>query len=395
MKTLVALLFLLPRVLKAATTFQPLGASFKFPVATFQGFSAHVAFSNLTAPRGIVFDANQNLLVVERGFGVTAFTQVTSPAAGWNRTVVIESQDFTQGIQIDGRNLYISTGTAVWVYQYDIATKSVGTTPPFTLLETDSTGRTTAVLVATAPLEDPDPLARDPSTGRSTIRRYPVPAPSSSGYHFSDGQTVAYGIRNPTGFAFNPNGPGGNKDLLVVDNAAELSANITKFSTVFSASNPADEMQRVQYAVASDGTIPPPRFYGFPDCATVWNPQADPSNVPSFLGTHKGTQFSVGLNQTRDDAWCSNKTNNVPPVLSFEAHTSPLDIKFYNPSLVESNASFPGIFEGDAFVSFHGSFGQTVPTGYGVVQCVFYSIIDDTKRSSISAAYRSWRVKPP
>ncbi|KAG6865683.1 hypothetical protein C0991_000296 [Blastosporella zonata] len=340
MRFLAALVILLPRVLGADPTFQPLGSTFKYPVATFQGFSAQVAFSNLTAPRGIIFDANQNLLVVERGFGVTAFTQVTSPAAGWNRTVVIERQDFTQGIQIDGRNLYVSTGSAVWVYQYDIATKSVGTTPPFTLvdgipsdgpvnthtlqLETDSTGRTTAVLVATAPLEDPDPLARDSTTGRSTIRRYPVPAPSSSGYHFNDGQTVAYGIRNPTGFAFNPNLQGNTKDLLVVDNAAELSDNITEFSTAFAVSNPADELQRVQYTIASDGTIPPPKFYGYPDCATVWNPEADPSNVPSFLGTHKGTQFSVGLNETRNDTWCSNVINNVPPVLAYEVRTSPV-----------------------------------------------------------------------
>ncbi|KAG6832762.1 hypothetical protein H0H87_000415 [Tephrocybe sp. NHM501043] len=316
-----ALVLLLPQVLCADSTFQPLGSAFKYPVATFQGFSARVAFSNLTAPRGITFDANQNLLVVERGFGITALTQVTSPAAGWNRTVVIESPDFTQGIQIDGRNLYASTGSAVWVFQYDIATKSVATTPPFVLVDgLPSDGRrTTAVLVATAPLEDPDPLARDSSTGRSTIRRFPVPAPSSSGYHFNDGQTVAYGIRNPTGFAFNPNAPRDSaKHLFVVDNAAELSANITKFSTVFAVSNPADELQHVQYAVENDNTIPPPRFYGYPDCATVWDPQADPSNVPSFLGTHKGTQFSVGLNQTRDDVWCSNATNNVPPVLSFE-----------------------------------------------------------------------------
>ncbi|KAG6835787.1 hypothetical protein H0H93_014681 [Arthromyces matolae] len=217
MKFLVASCLLLRQALAATPSFQPSGASFKYPVATFQGFSAHVVFSNLTAPRGITFDANQNLLVVERGFGVSALTQVNSPTAGWNRTIVIESPDFTQG------------------------------------------------------------------------------------------------------FAFNPNGPMGiAKDLFVVDNAAELSDNFTEFSTAFAVSNPADESQHVQYTINSDGTITPPKFYGSPDCATIWNPQADPGNVTAFLGTHKGTQFSLNLNATRNDAWCSNTNNNVPPVTAFE-----------------------------------------------------------------------------
>ncbi|EEB88093.1 hypothetical protein MPER_14274, partial [Moniliophthora perniciosa FA553] len=41
------------------------------------GLTAGVVFSNLTAPRGITFDSEGNLLVVERGFGVTALSAVT------------------------------------------------------------------------------------------------------------------------------------------------------------------------------------------------------------------------------------------------------------------------------------------------------------------------------
>jgi len=369
--------------------FQSLGTPFTTSVSWFSGFSGHVVFSNLTAPRGIAIDANQNILVVERGLGISALTQVTSPKPGWNRTVVVENPDFTHGIQLDGRNLYVSTGNSVLVYRYDIATKSVDTTnPPLTLIdgipsdgpvnthtllfETDATGRVTAILVGTGPMTDLDATARDPSSGRSSIRRYPIPLTTSSSYAFADGQTVAYGIRNPTGFSMYPSNGVSLKQLYVVDNAAELDTNAT-FSPTFSADNPADEFQFVQYVVDQDNNIPVPRFYGYPDCATLWEPGADPTNVPGFLTAHRGTQFSVASNPGRGDAWCMNVTNNVPPVVPFQAHTSPLDVKFFTPSLFKNGNTFPQTFAGDAFVSFHGSFGEANATGYGVVRVPFVS----------------------
>jgi hypothetical protein len=84
-----------------ADTIQPPGVLFKSPVTVTPGFAAHVIFSNLTTPRGITFDSNQNLLVVEREFWITAFSPVTTPTTGWSRTVVIQSPNFTQGIQRD------------------------------------------------------------------------------------------------------------------------------------------------------------------------------------------------------------------------------------------------------------------------------------------------------
>lgn len=111
--------------LASASTFQPLGVPFNSPVTVAPGFSAHVVFSNLTAPRGITFDSHHNLLVVERGFGVTAFSRVASPSDGWERTVVVEHTGLTQGIQVDGTKLYVSTASQALLYTYDPAAKSV------------------------------------------------------------------------------------------------------------------------------------------------------------------------------------------------------------------------------------------------------------------------------
>lgn len=118
-------LSVLALALSASATFQPLGLPFKAPVVIAPGYSAQVLFSNLTTPRGITFDSNDNIIVVERGFGITAFTPTSTPSSGWERSVVIQNSNFTQGIQIDGNKLYASTATEAWVFDYDSTSKSV------------------------------------------------------------------------------------------------------------------------------------------------------------------------------------------------------------------------------------------------------------------------------
>lgn len=123
--TLVVVISYIVGILAASsTTFQPLGVPFLNPVVTAPGFTAQVLFSNLTTPRGITFDSAGNLLVVERGFGVTAFVEAQN-RTGWERTIVISNPNFTQGIQVDGSNLYVSTAGEVLLYNYDPAQKSV------------------------------------------------------------------------------------------------------------------------------------------------------------------------------------------------------------------------------------------------------------------------------
>lgn len=104
--------------------FQPLGLPFKFPVTVADGFVAHLAFSNLTTPRGITFDENGSVLVVERGLGVTVFSEAHN-RSGWERGVLISNPNFTQGIQVEGRRLYVSTAGEVLLYEYDATSKTV------------------------------------------------------------------------------------------------------------------------------------------------------------------------------------------------------------------------------------------------------------------------------
>lgn len=133
MMSLTSLFLLCFPVAVLAQLFQPDTVAFKTPVNITTGLSASVIFSNLTSPRGITFDTQQNLLVVERGVGISALTRTVSPLSGWTRSIVVSSDAFTHGIQVDGNTLYVSTASDVLVYKYDPTTKKA-LTPPSCLI---------------------------------------------------------------------------------------------------------------------------------------------------------------------------------------------------------------------------------------------------------------------
>ena len=104
---------------------------FLSPVTTAPKLIATPIFADLTTPRGITFDTQQNLLVIERGLGVTAFTDKEAGCDGWFRSVVIQNINLTQGIQIDptGQWLYVSTSGEVLRFAYDASQRTVSGQP--------------------------------------------------------------------------------------------------------------------------------------------------------------------------------------------------------------------------------------------------------------------------
>jgi hypothetical protein len=104
--------------------------------------------------------------------------------------------------------------------------------------------------------------------------------------------------------------------LWAVDNGASID-NVTGLTAAFVNDNPADELNLVDLDLARLGGARAP-FYGFPDCTTLWNPNADPVGDPRFTHLPVGAQFSLDLEQGRDDTWCRDPKNNVPPRLSFQ-----------------------------------------------------------------------------
>lgn len=151
-----------------------------------------------------------------------------------------------------------------------------------------------------------DPSARDPASGRSQLKSFSLISRGPATDFFA-GTLLAYGIRNPAGFAF---WPPRASTLWTVENGASIDA-VPGITPPFANDNPADELERVELGE-------PAKFYGFPDCTTLWNGSADPVGEPQFVGLPAGAQFSLNLEPARDNAWCRNASNNAPPRLSFQ-----------------------------------------------------------------------------
>jgi glucose/arabinose dehydrogenase len=172
------------------------------------------------------------------------------------------------------------------------------------------------------------PLAIDPKTGAlfvgvgSSGNLGMEPEPKATIQRFdADGSnqtTFASGMRNPTALAFHPQ-------------TGELYALVQERDGLGDRL-PSDFLSHVQEG----------GFYGWPYAYIGKHPQAGFANL------------------------APDKVNaTIVPDLLFEAHSSVLDIVFYQ------GDQFPSEYRGDAFVALKGSWNRSQPTGYKVVRVPF------------------------
>jgi glucose/arabinose dehydrogenase len=110
--------------------------------------------------------------------------------------------------------------------------------------------------------------------------------------------------------------------------------------------NPADELNYL-----GDVSKPNNQWYGYPACFTVGGPGEIKDKTFSL-----GDQFVLSPNSTINDTTCVQRS--VPPRLTFPAHSAPLDAKFDSGSQ-------------NLYVSLHGSWDRSPPTGFGLVRIPF------------------------
>ena len=145
---------------------------------------------------------------------------------------------------------------------------------------------------------------------KATIQRFDADGANQS--------TFASGMRNPTALAFHP----ATGDLYAV--VQERDGQGDRLVP--------DYLIRVQQGA----------FYGWPY---------------AYIGQHPQPGFA----QLRPD----KVKASVQPDLLFEAHSSTLDLVFYD------GQQFPAEYRGDAFVALKGSWNRSEPTGYKVVRVSF------------------------
>jgi len=128
----------------------------------------------------------------------------------------------------------------------------------------------------------------------------------------SGAHTFATGLRNSVGLAFHPT-------------TAELWANNNDRDDL------GDDVPPEHLNILQDG-----KWYGWPQCYLPNQPN------PEYPG--------------------ANCAGVAPPALTVQAHSAPLGLTFY------TGTQFPAEYQGDAFMTYHGSWNRSVPTGAKVVR---------------------------
>lgn len=324
------------------------------------GYVARLVANNLNTPRGIAFDSEDNLLVVESGSGITAL-RIRDDGGGCfsspSRSTVVNDSSLNHGITLseNGNTLYASSPESAYSWDYSASSRSTtsdSTTLVTNMTNSDHTTRTLLLsrsapgllVVTRGSTSNIDVLASDISTGHSQIKAFNLTNMTSQPYDFtSDGLLLAWGVRNDVGIDEEPITGG----IYSVENSVD---EMHRNGVDIHQTNPAEELNFLGYL---NGTASPNQGanFGYPECYTAW----DVSTIPQFDGK-VGEQFVIGnLNGSYDDSLCA-PSRRQPPRLPFHPHMAPLDILFNDAGTA-------------AWVSFHGSWDSNPPVGQYFPYC--------------------------
>ncbi|ORY11125.1 soluble quino protein glucose/sorbosone dehydrogenase [Clohesyomyces aquaticus] len=312
------------------------------------GFSGRVVMNGLKTPRGIIFDQENNMLVIEQGGAGLRWVKLTDNG-GSNVCVasskqLINERGLNHGIDLsaDGKTLFVSSMTTVWSYPYDAAAGTVGTRKTL-ITGMSGGGHSTRTLLTSK--KNPDLLVvsvgsnanidsatSQQSSGRSQLRIFSIAKVSQASVAYTAGEILGWGLRNSVGVTENPVTGG----IWSVENSVD---DMKKNNVDIHNTNPCEELN---YHGTLNGTSAEKGAnYGYPDCFAAW----DPSVIPNNQNIKVGTQFAIG---TGSDSTC---TSRIAPKLCFPSHTAPLGVKF------NSNSTA-------AYITFHGSWDRSPPDGY-------------------------------
>ena len=209
----------------------------------------------------------------------------------------------------------------------------------------------------------------DGDSYRSRIRRFPglSAVPEDGGraagwpIDFRKGEVFADGLRNEVGLAWQDSL---RQVLWGVENGGD-NLEVPSLGGDIHQDNPAEELNRFPLDK-------PGRHYGYPWCFTEYL-------LPSQFGGGRGAQWATSSSEWpgKDNAFCKNPEDNVPPALSMQGHSAPLGLRFYGADWAnateacENPPALPCKFLNSLFVSFHGSWNRDIPTGYKIVRIPF------------------------
>jgi glucose/arabinose dehydrogenase len=315
------------------------------------GFCAWIWAADVPEVRGITVDSVGDVLALSRGStAVVALWDANGDgvSAADERTTVATYTGLNHGVALHGGYLYASRDRAVvrWPYTANRSDLGAGAVVVNAIPTGGHVTRSLAFDEQYLYVSVGSGSNLDATSDRARIRRFALSSFSTKAIPFGNGEVFADGLRNEVGLAFDTKGrlwgvENGVDDL----DRADLGGDIHE-------QNPAEELNLF---------AEPGRFYGYPYCWSEFS-------LPIGVGLGAGQQWAAPttmLDGTHSDTWCRQMGNVVPPVLAMQAHSAPLDIAFYQ------GGAFPREYVGDAFITFHGSWNRTLPTGYKVMRVSF------------------------
>jgi glucose/arabinose dehydrogenase len=277
-----------------------------------EGFTVEIFAEGLGAPRGMAFGPDGHLYVTDsRGGRVLVLVDRDRDARADSVETVLEGLDLPSGIAWHGGELWVAEVTRVVRIGLPDA---VGTAPELDVVVDDlpAGGFTTRSVVF-----EPSGRGLFISVGSSCNHCREEDSRRAAILFYSlDGrgpQIWARGLRNAVGLAVHPE----TWELWALDAGRDWLGDDL----------PPDELNIVRRG----------GHYGWPYCYGARIPD------PKYA----------------DPARCD--VTEVP-VMNLPAHSTPLGIAFYDGEL------FPGEYHGDAFVTLHGSWNRSAPTGYKVIR---------------------------
>jgi len=321
-----------------------------------------------------------NVLVVDIGPNlkpesarIVSLVDIDSDGAAENMYIIVKQYGLNHGIGLHDGKLYASSMTALYRWSYEDGQTTLSTDVETIISNMPSGGHKSRSF-----LFDHDGLLylQVGSGGnidviphsweyKSVLRRFNTSTYSSFPINFDTGEALAHGIRNEVGLVFDKHG-----NLWGVENSGDnldrhdLGGDIHK-------NNPSEELNYFPIELDSNGNLLS-HHYGYPFCFTEFQ-------LPEDVGQGRNSVWAWPMFMSdgiHTDEWCRN--NTIPPVLSMQAHSAPLGITFLDSNKVldsscPMNGSFPDIYDGHAFVAYHGSWDRQPPTGYKIVRIPFNS----------------------
>lgn len=350
--SLAAVVPLLATIINAQSSCPSPSGSIRPTVAS--GYSLQVVATGLSRPRGIAFDDQGHLLVVQAGDGIISSHTVSEQngcvTLGDTTTVVDQGLSLNHGIQINGSTLYASNAESAYSWAYNSSARTVSNQEEWLtgMNNSDHTTRTLLVseqvpgmmVVSRGSGGNLDINSATREGGPAQVRAFNL-ANRTGVYNWTDGLILGWGNRNEVGLVEHPQTGG----IYGVENSADQ---IMRLGQDVSNDNPAEELNFFGYL---NGTPYENQggFFGYPWCLAVWNVSELPDNGNLSVGDQFAFNGVATLdNQNRTDTFCAG---TVGPRLSFQGHMAPLDIKFNNSGT-------------EAWITFHGSWDRQEAVGY-------------------------------